>query len=407
MVSVIVDGWEMYVKETRPKGQRLENEVDPEKASLHMIGIAPKEADETGSSSSWQMVEAIPADLPGEPEHFEVHETTEQEVDDELIDEMLKPYVEGLPHVSDEPDQDEDEEIVFRDPIAKPFSANKIHAVEFRLDGSGVVNILNTDVTRDPAKLEMRFESMQETPDGPRIIRRYDLNDEEQHRQVERELYLEDLAPEAKLRAGDPAATIEVVSKAKAKQEASSSSSAAPSGVAQVIGDTIGQFIKPKTQDQATMASYKLAPSRPKTTTAVGTSPMASPKPSPPPTPKSAAEAKPDPPALPAEAAGPVPKKDPPVAKAPPPGTGGPQPPAEPPVRPEGYPEWYRFSPGTGELNEYVIRGNELPGLKNIAPLNGDDFRFAKRISGFLRGYEHRDLQPWHKIIPPEFHRDL
>ena len=34
MVSVVVDGWEMCVKESRPKGQRLPNEVDPEKVSL-------------------------------------------------------------------------------------------------------------------------------------------------------------------------------------------------------------------------------------------------------------------------------------------------------------------------------------------------------------------------------------
>ena len=64
-----------------------------------------------------------------------------------------------LPGVSDEGDIDEpdaDEEIVFRDPIvggsASMFSQrklrshlmNKIHAVDFKLDGFGVVNILNT-----------------------------------------------------------------------------------------------------------------------------------------------------------------------------------------------------------------------------------------------------------------------
>ena len=34
LVSVDVDGWEIYVKETRPRGQRLPNEVDPERAQL-------------------------------------------------------------------------------------------------------------------------------------------------------------------------------------------------------------------------------------------------------------------------------------------------------------------------------------------------------------------------------------
>ena len=68
---------------------------------------------------------------------------------------------------------------------------NKIHAVDFKLDGSGVVNILDTDVTRDPAKLELRQESMQQTEEGAVIIRRYDLTDEEKHRQMEREIFEE------------------------------------------------------------------------------------------------------------------------------------------------------------------------------------------------------------------------
>ena len=59
------------------------------------------------------------------------------------------------------------------------------------------------------------------------------------------------------------------------------------------------------------------------------------------------------------------------------------------------------------EPNVYTIRCNELPGLKNIAPLDGDDFRFAKRISGLLRGCEHKDLKPHHRHIPPDFNADL
>ena len=89
-------------------------------------------------------------------------------------------------------------------------------------------------------------------------------------------------------------------------------------GIAQVIGDTVSQFIKPKMRDQATMIQPKPAPRLPKVSTATGTSPMASPKPSPPPTPKSATGSpKPEPPALPAEAADhPMPKALP--FKAPP-----------------------------------------------------------------------------------------
>ena len=187
---------------------------------------------------------------------------------------------------------------------------NKIHAVDFRLDGSGIVNILDTDVTRDPAKLELRQESTQVTGDGTVIIRRYDLNDEEKHKQMEREIFEEPKSAEEKLRTGDPAATMEIVWKAKAKSKAAASSEAASGsgsgGVAQIISDSVGAFIKPKTKDQGTMIAPKKPPQLPKPvmrTTGTGTSPLPSPKPSPPPTPKSSAGSpKPGPPALPAEA---------------------------------------------------------------------------------------------------------
>ena len=87
---------------------------------------------------------------------------------------------------------------------------NKIHAVDFKLDGSGVVNILDTDVTRDPKKLELRKEPTSFTEDGPVIIRRYDLTDEEHHRQLEKEIFEDTKTAEEKLRAGDPAASIEI-----------------------------------------------------------------------------------------------------------------------------------------------------------------------------------------------------
>ena len=217
-----------------------------------------------------------------------------------------------------------------------------------------------------------------------------------------------------------------------------------------MIGETVGQFIIPKTKDQATMISYKKAPQLPKVSTGTGTSPMTSPKPSPPPTPKSTVGSpKPDPPSLPAEAAdqpmaksglpfkAPLPlstaasprappqksaasaaspslepapkiaKKEPPIASAPPPGTGGPQPPAEPPLRPSGYPKWYFFSPGRGERRDFTIRCADLPGLRDLGRLNFDDFKFAKRVSGLLRGYDHKYLEPHQRIIPPEFDNQL
>ena len=191
LVSVVVDGWEMYVKESRPKGQRLPNEVDPEKVAISHDGV-PQSGASSSNEAAQQMVDAATTELPGEPEHFQPHEVEEPEVDAEIIDAMLKPYADKLPMVSDERDIDEDldEDIVFREPIvggpasllarrkAKP-SANKIHAVEFKLDGSGVVNVLTSDVTRDPAKLELKLETTTEGTSGPIIVRHYDLNDEE------------------------------------------------------------------------------------------------------------------------------------------------------------------------------------------------------------------------------------
>jgi len=226
-------------------------------------------------------------------------------MDGDLIDAAIRPFLDKLPMVSDERDIDEpdiDEEVVFKAPIvggsASLFSQgklrshlmNKIHAVEFKLDGSGgVINILDTDVTRDPSKLELRKETTTQTEDGPVILRRYDLTDVEQHRQLEKEILAVDMTAEEKLRAGDHASTIEIVSKAKSKAAPKAKAKEAASGsggISQIIGETVGQVIKPATKDQATMASYKKAPSLPKIST--GTSPMASPKPSPPPMPKSA-----------------------------------------------------------------------------------------------------------------------
>ena len=316
LVSVDVDGWEIYVKETRPRGQRLPNEVDPERAQLQYTPQVKDDA--AAAASNLELLESVAAALPGEPEHFEPHEVKEPEMDGEIIDAILKPFLDQLPGVSDERDIDEpdaDEEIVFKAPIVggsasllsqrklRSHLMNKIHAVDFKLDGSGVVNILDTDVTRDPAKLELRQESMQQTGEGAVIIRRFDLTDEEKHRQMEREIFEEPKSAEEKLRAGDPVASLQIVSKAKSKA-AAKSEAASSSGIAQVIGETVGQFIKPKTKDQATMISYKRAPQLPRVSTAAGTSPLTSPKPSPPPTPKSGmGSPKPDPPSLPAEAA--------------------------------------------------------------------------------------------------------
>ena len=65
-------------------------------------------------------MESVDAALPVEPEHFEPHEIKEPEMDGDLIDAVLKPFLDQLPMVSDERDIDEpdaDEEVVFKTPI--------------------------------------------------------------------------------------------------------------------------------------------------------------------------------------------------------------------------------------------------------------------------------------------------
>ena len=74
-------------------------------------------------------------------------------------------------------------------------------------------------------------------------------------------------------------------------------------------------------------------------------------------------------------------------------------------MRPSGYPKWYFFSPGTGERRVFTIRCTELPGLRDLGRLNPDDFKFAKRMSGLLRGYEHKYTSS--PINPPDFDEQL
>ena len=94
------------MKETRPKGQRLPNEVDPERAQLHDTPYVKDESD-VGMASSWNLLESVDAALLGEPEHFEAHDIKGPEMDGDLIDAVLKPFLDQLPMVSDERDIDE------------------------------------------------------------------------------------------------------------------------------------------------------------------------------------------------------------------------------------------------------------------------------------------------------------
>ena len=106
MVSVEMDGWEIYVKEVRPKGRRAQWGWPRQGVALH-YNYVPK--DEMTSYLN-MVVDLIAADLPGEPEHSEPHEVKEPEMDGELIDAILEPFLEQPPFVSDERDIDEGDE---------------------------------------------------------------------------------------------------------------------------------------------------------------------------------------------------------------------------------------------------------------------------------------------------------
>ena len=125
-------------------------------------------------------------------------------------------------------------------------------------------------------------------------------------RERERELYMDEPSPEARVRAGDPVSFVEIVSKKKAAPPPE------PKGtkgdVSQLIRDTVSQFLRPPTKDQATMI-FGLAvqgsswcsnwQSVSKSATEIDLLRMSRPP-------------------------------------------NGPHPPAGPPPRPDGYPNWYR-----------------------------------------------------------------
>ena len=97
----------------------MPNEVDPEKV-LHALHYDYVPNDEMTSYLISMVVDLIAADLPGAPEHSEPHEVKEPEMDGELIDAILEPFLAQPPFVSDERDideGDEDEVIAFKNSI--------------------------------------------------------------------------------------------------------------------------------------------------------------------------------------------------------------------------------------------------------------------------------------------------
>ena len=99
------------------------------------------------------LTQGVDHELPGEPEHFEEGELDFKEVaaEWEVIDAVLEPFLGKGPDESDQLVDDDEERIVFRTAIVGgpprkiKKTANKISGVEFNLDGSGVVNVLESE----------------------------------------------------------------------------------------------------------------------------------------------------------------------------------------------------------------------------------------------------------------------
>ena len=68
---------------------------------------------------------------------------------------------------------------------------------------------------------------------------------------------------------------------------------------------------------------------------------------------------------------------------------------------------------GTFSPRERASAGSSPSGALNclafeiLGHLSYDDFKFSKRVTGLLRGYDHKFLEPHHRHIPPEFDDEL
>ena len=71
--------------------------------NVHSFNRPPAVNDDAAvAASKKELLESVDVALPGEPEHFEPHEVKEPEMDGELIDAILSPFLDRLPGVSDE-----------------------------------------------------------------------------------------------------------------------------------------------------------------------------------------------------------------------------------------------------------------------------------------------------------------
>ena len=354
--------------------------------------------------------------LPGEPEHFEAGELDFKEVagEWEVIDAVLEPFLGKGPDVSDQLVDEDEEEIVFKTAIVGgpprkiKKTANKISGVEFHLDGSGVVNVLETeDVKLNDPKAKVQLVDSTIRPGEPVAsgvveitINRYRVSDD-----VQKTEETDKKPDEPAIKEGSVVPKGPPPRKPPPKAKETS----------EVVQATPPKVMKPTSKVLA-MAKAALTPpegtygrSSSKTnkiTPAKRASPAAVPAAGPPPkqqkaeAPSSSTDAAKVPEAAAAKAPG-APFKDPPKGHS---RSGTTAEKQKYPFHMDKLPNNWEQVEEPNERKKYLINACELPGFEvPKGRLHGDEFWLSKRVTSLLRGYDHARSKSHHKIIPPEF----
>ena len=248
------------------------------------------------------------------PEYFLDEELgpIEVEVSDKEIEKILAPHLDDA--LSDTNDQEEDdEEIVFNAPnvggsasaLKKVHKTVSIHAVDFHLDGSGIINVLGTDATRDKGKLELVKETMISAASAT-TIRRFELSAEAADQQKPAVKEEVDYEGDDEGAPGVGELAVKPPPKKVAKTEAKMPT---PRGtvagfLAKEVASEVLKYTEVETAEQGTNTVHSGGKFVPPTTKLVqgplkATPPLAAGKPDPPQLPKAVAEVKKDPPPLP------------------------------------------------------------------------------------------------------------
>ena len=349
------------------------------------------------------LTQSVGHDLPGEPEHFAPGELDFKEVAAgwEVIDAVLEPFLGTTP---DEPDQvveDEEEQIVFRTAVVGgpprkiKKTANKISGVEFTLDGSGVVSVLESeDINLKDPKANIQLVESNVCSGEPVAsgsveitIKRYQVAEGTPEKTEVQTIKDGSVVPK-----GPPPR--------KPPPKAKEPSEVAQQGdEANIEGAGSCQFKAALTPPEGTYGqrgskSNKITPAK-------RASPAAVPAAGPPPKQPRAEAPSSSSNAINADAptakASSVPFKDPPKGHS---RSGTTAEKQKSPFHMDKLPNNWEHAEEPNERKKYLINAVELPGFEvPKGKLHGDEFWFSKRVTSLLRGYDHAKLKAHHRII--------